>query len=194
LTFRAAYEAELAGPALDRYIADHYSPAKQAAELADERLTYLIVELAGAMIGFALLRTDEHHPAISGERPVMLSQIYLDPTHTGGGIGSTLMRRCLAEASAAGHDTMWLGVWERNARAIAFYERWGFARGGGDGVRLRRARPARPGHAARGGRPRRLEDGADAGGEQPDDEDDADDDAEEDAAHGAPFVLISPDQ
>jgi diamine N-acetyltransferase len=126
LTFRAAYEADLAGPALDRYIADHYSPANQAAELADERLTYLIVELAGEMIGFALLRTDEHHPAISGERPVMLSQIYLDPTRTGGGIGSTLMRRCLAEASAASHDTMWLGVWERNARAIAFYERWGF--------------------------------------------------------------------
>lgn len=125
-TFRAAYEAELAGPALDRYIADHYSPARQAAELADDRLTHLVVEQAGAMIGFALLRTDEHHPAITGERPVMLSQIYLDPSHTGGGIGSTLMRHCLAEASAGGHDTMWLGVWERNVRAIAFYERWGF--------------------------------------------------------------------
>ena len=126
LTFRAAYEADLAGPALDRYIADHYSPAQQAAELADDRLTYLVVEQAGAMIGFALLRTDEHHPAITGERPVMLSQIYLDPAHTGGGIGSTLMRRCLAEASARGHDTVWLGVWERNRRAIALYERWGF--------------------------------------------------------------------
>lgn len=126
LTFRAAYEDELAGPALDRYIADHYSTAQQAAELGDERLTYLVVEQAGVMIGFALLRTDEHHPAISGARPVMLSQIYLDPGHTGGGIGSTLMRRCLAEASASGHDTMWLGVWEQNLRAIAFYERWGF--------------------------------------------------------------------
>lgn len=126
LTFRAAYEAQLAGPELDRYIADHYSLAQQAAELADDRLTYLVVERAGAMIGFALLRTDEHHPAITGARPVMLSQIYLDPAHIGGGIGSTLMRRCLAEAAERGHDTMWLGVWEQNRRAIGFYERWEF--------------------------------------------------------------------
>jgi ribosomal protein S18 acetylase RimI-like enzyme len=129
-TFRAAYEAELAGPELDRYIADHYSPGQQAAELADERLTYLVVERFGAMIGFALLRTDEHHSAITGARPVMLSQIYLDQAHIGGGIGSTLMRRCLAEAAERGHDTMWLGVWERNQRAIGFYERWGFRRVG----------------------------------------------------------------
>jgi ribosomal protein S18 acetylase RimI-like enzyme len=31
------------------------------------------------------------------------------------------------EARDAGHRTLWLGVWERNARAIAFYEQWGYA-------------------------------------------------------------------
>ena len=37
------------------------------------------------------------------------------------------MRASLEAARDAGHRTLWLGVWERNVRAIAFYERWGFA-------------------------------------------------------------------
>lgn len=126
VTFRAAYEAELGGPQLESYLGEHYGPALQRAELEDERLTFLIVEQDEAMIGFALLRTDESHPAVTGDSPVMLSQIYLDPARIGGGIGSRLMERCLAESVAHGHDVMWLGVWERNARAIGFYERWGF--------------------------------------------------------------------
>ena len=36
------------------------------------------------------------------------------------------MRAVLAEAEAAGTATVWLGVWERNPRAIAFYHKWGF--------------------------------------------------------------------
>ena len=36
------------------------------------------------------------------------------------------MRRCLEEGRARGHDVLWLGVWEHNARARAFYARWGF--------------------------------------------------------------------
>jgi ribosomal protein S18 acetylase RimI-like enzyme len=36
------------------------------------------------------------------------------------------MRTCLATADDLGCDAIWLGVWERNERAIHFYERWGF--------------------------------------------------------------------
>jgi RimJ/RimL family protein N-acetyltransferase len=37
------------------------------------------------------------------------------------------MATCLAEITARGADVAWLGVWERNPRAIAFYRKWGFA-------------------------------------------------------------------
>jgi ribosomal protein S18 acetylase RimI-like enzyme len=36
------------------------------------------------------------------------------------------MKACLDEAERAGCDLVWLGVWERNPRAIAFYHKWGF--------------------------------------------------------------------
>jgi ribosomal protein S18 acetylase RimI-like enzyme len=36
------------------------------------------------------------------------------------------MRELLEAARGAGHETMWLGVWEHNERALAFYRKWGF--------------------------------------------------------------------
>ena len=46
------------------------------------------------------------------------------------------MRASLDAARSAGHRTIWLGVWERNARAISFYERWVFEKVGDHVFRL----------------------------------------------------------
>jgi ribosomal protein S18 acetylase RimI-like enzyme len=48
----------------------------------------------------------------------------------GHGVGAALMQRALAEAAGRGKDAVWLGVWDRNDRAIRFYESWGFHRSG----------------------------------------------------------------
>ena len=125
VTFRAAYSAGQPA-ATERYIAEHYGPTLQAAELEDPRLTYLVVDLDDALIGFAMLASDEHHPAVPASSPVRLSRIYVAPTRLGAGIGGRLMERSIAEASADRHDVMWLTVWAENARAVAFYERWDF--------------------------------------------------------------------
>jgi GNAT superfamily N-acetyltransferase len=53
------------------------------------------------------------------------SMIYVDRTLHGRGIAHTLMRAALSAASPRSL-TIWLGVWERNTRAIAFYTKWGF--------------------------------------------------------------------
>lgn len=36
------------------------------------------------------------------------------------------MQAALDIAQSTGYRTIWLGVWERNTRAISFYTRWGF--------------------------------------------------------------------
>jgi len=45
-------------------------------------------------------------------------------------VGASLLRACLDEARRAGHRTIWLGVWERNERARAFYRKWDFREAG----------------------------------------------------------------
>jgi ribosomal protein S18 acetylase RimI-like enzyme len=67
------------------------------------------------------------HPALAVQRAMNLSRIYACKEWTGRGVGAALMRACLAEAAAAGCEAVWLGVWEHNTRALAFYRKWGFA-------------------------------------------------------------------
>ena len=46
------------------------------------------------------------------------------------------MRAVMVVAAATGAGAVWLGVWERNARAIAFYAKCGFADVGAHDFRL----------------------------------------------------------
>jgi ribosomal protein S18 acetylase RimI-like enzyme len=46
--------------------------------------------------------------------------------YLGKGAGRELMNAALNEARYLGCDCVWLGVWEKNQRAIDFYKKWGF--------------------------------------------------------------------
>jgi ribosomal-protein-alanine N-acetyltransferase len=56
-----------------------------------------------------------------------LQSIAVEESHRGTGVGSELMRAFMAWASASGVRTVHLEVREGNARARAFYARWGFS-------------------------------------------------------------------
>ena len=112
------------------YVATAFGDEVQRAELAEPRHVVLIAEREGEAVGYAMMRdgvAPESIPAAFAASDSMeIARLYAVQRHIGAGIGSALMRRCLTEAVTLGRRTVWLGVWERNARAIAFYERWGF--------------------------------------------------------------------
>jgi GNAT superfamily N-acetyltransferase len=108
------------------FLAKGYNPQKQAAELTNSASIFLIAELEGVAAGYALLHRDSTEPCITGTKPIELRRIYTLQAWIGRGVGAALMQAAIAEAKARGHDTLWLGVWEKNERALTFYRRWGF--------------------------------------------------------------------
>jgi ribosomal protein S18 acetylase RimI-like enzyme len=114
------------------YLAEAFAVQHVAAELADPANTFLVAEdtTTGELCGYFKLHRGLREPCVSGRHPVELQRIYVDQSAIGTGLGTRLMETALAEALTAGFDTVWLGVWEHNPRAIAFYERWGFSRVG----------------------------------------------------------------
>ena len=46
------------------------------------------------------------------------------------GVGPALMQACMDIAKELKKSVIWLGVWEKNSRAIAFYQKWGFEKFG----------------------------------------------------------------
>lgn len=111
------------------YLAEAFGEARQRAELGDPACIVLLAERGAGLLGYAMLR-DVAAPAgvagIAAGRAMEIARLYADRRWIGTGVGAALMQRCLDLAASRGRDWVWLGVWERNARAIAFYARWGF--------------------------------------------------------------------
>jgi diamine N-acetyltransferase len=118
-TFRDAFASGNTPEDLELYVSKTYGEAQQRRELEDPAQIALVVEDGCALIAFAQLR-------IEGER-LEIARFYVDRGHHGRGIAHALMQRVIDTARDLGVSTIWLGVWERNPRAIRFYEKYGFA-------------------------------------------------------------------
>lgn len=104
-----------------------YGLEQQTAELTDPRVMTLLVEEGDQAVAYAQLRTGGEPDCITGPRPMELWRFYVDRNWHGKGVAQALMDRVVIEAGHAGAQTLWLGVWERNPRALAFYAKCGFA-------------------------------------------------------------------
>ena len=125
-TFVSAYQAMLPQEALLEFVNSAFSKKNITEELAVPCNRFLLAYEGERPVGFALLREAGPPVGLTGSKPVELARIYLEEDVTGKGYGSRLMETCLDLAAQAGHDILWLGVWERNERAIRFYEKKGF--------------------------------------------------------------------
>ena len=125
-TFTETFAADNTPEDLAAYIATSFNVAQQTAELEDPGATFLIAEVDGRAAGYAMLHKGQPEKGVEGANPVELVRLYVSRDWLGRGIGEQLMRACIDDARQAGHDTIWLGVWERNARAQAFYRKWDF--------------------------------------------------------------------
>lgn len=125
-TFSETFAADNTPEDLAEYIATSFNVTRLTAELEDPASTFLIAEIDGSAAGYARLHDSEPEKCIEGPNPVELVRLYVLREWLGRGVGEQLMRACLDAARQAGHETIWLGVWERNGRAQAFYQKWNF--------------------------------------------------------------------
>lgn len=107
-----------------------YGVDQQKAELLNPDLTSLIVEDRGTAMAYAQLRFGQVPQCITGMEPIELWRFYVSKRWHGRGVAQQLMDRVKTEGRSRGARTLWLGVWEKNDRARAFYSKCGFADAG----------------------------------------------------------------
>ncbi len=125
-TFRDTFAAQNSAQNMDHHCRTHYGADIQASEIARADHVTLVVEAAGALIAYAQLRLAAAPACVPGKHPGEIQRFYVDQPWHGQGIAQALMAACLQALTEQGCDTVWLGVWEHNPRAIAFYCRHGF--------------------------------------------------------------------
>ena len=103
---------------MDAYVTKTYGAEKQAREIADGSIITIVDDRDGVLVAFAQMRIERD--------ALEIARFYVDRALHGQGVAQGLMRACVDLAAQAGFTRIWLGVWEKNRRAIAFYEKCGF--------------------------------------------------------------------
>ncbi len=125
-TFRDTFAPDNRPDDLDQYLRSAFGEAIQRAELADATLATFILDVDGEPVGYAQLCTALPPAPIEAAGAIELRRFYLDRAHHGRGLAQTLMDAITGAVTKRDAPGIWLGVWERNARAIAFYRKGGF--------------------------------------------------------------------
>jgi ribosomal protein S18 acetylase RimI-like enzyme len=131
LTFPLACPPGSAPEAIDEYIATHLTSERFAGYLADPGRVLTVAEDETGLCGYTMLilgeTDDEDVAAAIGIRPTIeLSKVYVLPGSHGRGVAAPLMQATLDAAEDTGAAGIWLGVNQKNARAVRFYEKSGF--------------------------------------------------------------------
>lgn len=125
-TFEATFGEYNTAENMADYIAHAFSHEQLLAELTDRASTFIWAEQTGIPAGYAKLRRGTFQTCVTGPKPVELERMYAEIDWIGAGVGKTLLHTAIKIAQSEGFQTMWLGVWEFNERAIEFYQRQGF--------------------------------------------------------------------
>jgi GNAT superfamily N-acetyltransferase len=80
------------------------------------------------LVGFARVRRSREAADRLGENTIELHRLYVRADYQGKKVGSRLIQTVIDYATGERAEWLWLGVWEHNVKAQAFYSKWGFTR------------------------------------------------------------------
>jgi ribosomal protein S18 acetylase RimI-like enzyme len=125
-TFRETFGVRNTAEDMDLHCQLNYGETIQMREIAAPNLTTFLAEEEDRLVGYAQVRWDGAPNCVLAKSPGELQRLYVVTDWHGKGIAQGLMDACIAEMKGHGTDVVWLGVWERNPRAISFYKKYGF--------------------------------------------------------------------
>ena len=124
--FRETYLAANDPDAIEAYVVRGLTTESYARALTDTRCELHWLLRDGEPVGYLKLNLEGAQTEPDLGDGLEIEQVYLLAAHQGHGLGRTLIEVALDAARRHRLPHVWLGVWEANERAIAFYRSQGF--------------------------------------------------------------------
>jgi ribosomal protein S18 acetylase RimI-like enzyme len=118
-TFEETFAKDNTPENIAQYLKENLSLDRLLDEVTNPCSEFYFVKLNNKVIGYLKLNADENGTTLEIER------IYVLQNFHGQGVGQLLLDKAIAIAKNKNIHLIWLGVWERNPRAIRFYEKNG---------------------------------------------------------------------
>lgn len=113
---------------MKKFLEDAYSAEKLKEELMNKESTTFLAKENGEVLGFLKLNSGSAQTEKKFESALEIQRIYILKKAKGRGIGTAFMNLAEKKARELNVTVIWLGVWEHNEAAKAFYKKKGFTR------------------------------------------------------------------
>lgn len=125
-TFYETFAESNTAEDMEKFMNEQFSRDTLIKETEEPGSIFLLAYDDAEPIGYAKMRDGEKHSEFNGFTSIEIARIYALKKSIGKGVGRELMQKCISIAREMNRDIIWLGVWEKNERAIQFYRKWGF--------------------------------------------------------------------
>jgi ribosomal protein S18 acetylase RimI-like enzyme len=108
------------------YLDTAFDPMKLQAELGNKDSAFYFLYADDCLAGYLKLNEGDAQTDLHDPRALEIERIYVKSEFQGQGLGHYLIEKAVEAAVSSNKAWVWLGVWEKNEKAIAFYKRHGF--------------------------------------------------------------------
>jgi len=129
-TFRDTFDEFNTPENMIHYINKTFAKKAVEQEMKQHGTVFFLAFDGRKAVGYAKIKTSETPAEINHFPALEIERLYAQKEYIGKRVGFMLMKTCLAFAKKKGCQTLWLGVWENNSRAISFYKKNGFVKFG----------------------------------------------------------------
>ena len=125
-TFQEAFAESNTASDMQQYLSLNFSLDKLNAELSEAESQFFIAWDADEAVGYLKVNTGQAQTDLKEMHSLEIERIYVLNAYYGKKVGQLLYEYAVEVAVKLGKTSIWLGVWEKNPRAIRFYEKNGF--------------------------------------------------------------------
>ncbi|KKB35347.1 GNAT family N-acetyltransferase [Bacillus thermotolerans] len=129
-TFRETFKDQNSPENMGAYLTKAFNLEQLAQELSHPFSRFFFVYVHDETAGYLKVNTDEAQSEEMGEESLEIERIYIKSSFQGHGLGKYLLNKAIEMAMERNKRKVWLGVWEENEKAIAFYKKMGFVQTG----------------------------------------------------------------
>jgi ribosomal protein S18 acetylase RimI-like enzyme len=125
-TFYETFSAENTEENMTKYLEEGFSIEKLTVELNDKNSEFYFATHHNNVIGYLKLNFGQTQTELQDDKALEIERIYVLKGFHGKNVGQLLYNKAIQIARHKNVTYVWLGVWEENSRAIAFYKKNGF--------------------------------------------------------------------
>ncbi|NAW50933.1 GNAT family N-acetyltransferase [Elizabethkingia argentiflava] len=125
-TFHETFSSENTEENMKKYLEEGFSIDKLTTELKNEFSAFYFAILGEKVIGYLKLNMGPSQTEIQDQNALEIERIYVLQDFYGKKVGQLLFEKAMRIAHEKNVNYVWLGVWEKNLRAIRFYQKNGF--------------------------------------------------------------------